>query len=550
MKPGRKDRILIVEADPIISDLIGRQALASAGYQTYVVADASEAITKVLEVAPDVIIADLLLPGLSGKDMLVALKAQGVDTPVILVAQKGLEADVIQAFRLGAVDYLFYPFKEPEVLQVVERVLTQAHDRQERNRLSQQLNQTNQELQLRVRELTTIFSIGKAVTSITNQSLLFEKIVEGAVSVTQADLGWFLLRDEKEKNFVLVASQKLPPTLMDQINRPWDDGISSLVAMSGEPLSIHGDMLKRFKIYSLGQSALIVPVRAQKQVISLLVVMRKQAVGFSPSEQHLLEAVADYAAISLVNVRLFRALEERAAYMQSTAMNARVGEKINEQILQAAQTELRPLVGNSRSALERLSKDPTLHWSADQRHLLTTLAENLGSIAKVTEAITPQSPSQASAVTANLVEVARKSASHFQHVAMENHLSFTMDLPGEVMEVQVGSILLSEVLDGLLSNAVKYCKTGGRIHLRVEKTRDNLAHVEVHDGGTGLDAQAIEKIMAGTFNSEDIPPQRFGGLGISLPLVKEIITNFRGKFWIESKPGQGALLHFTLPVNK
>ena len=124
---------------------------------------------------------------------------------MILLAQRGQESDIVQAFRLGAADYLLLPVREAEVVSAVERVLKQVHERRERDRLAQQLQQTNQELQLRVRELTTIFSVGKAVTSITDLSMLMDKILEGAVSVTQADLGWFLMRDDANKPFVLVA---------------------------------------------------------------------------------------------------------------------------------------------------------------------------------------------------------------------------------------------------------------------------------------------------------------------------------------------------------
>ncbi|TLN19854.1 response regulator, partial [bacterium] len=189
-----RDRILIVENDPVISDMIGRQILHPAGYQFQVVSDASSAINRALQFAPDAILAELNLPGLTGKDLLVALASQGLAIPVILLASKGQEVDIIQTFRLGAADYLPWPAREPEVINVVERVLKQVHDQRERERLSRQLHNTNQELQQRVRELTAIFSVGKAVTSVTDQSQVFEKILEGATHVTQAELGWFMLR--------------------------------------------------------------------------------------------------------------------------------------------------------------------------------------------------------------------------------------------------------------------------------------------------------------------------------------------------------------------
>ena len=225
--------------------------------------------------------------------------------------REGMESDIIHAFRLGATDFLYWPIREAEVVAAVERVLRQVRSRREREVLTRQLNHTNQELQRRVRELSTIFAIGKAVITATDQQSLFNKIMEGATYVTEADAGWLLVRDERSKAFFLRACRNVPNEISSRINQPWDDGLSSLVALSGEPLSIHADALKRFKVSQLGEAALVVPVKAKKEVMGLLVVVRKAGQPFSNSQQALLEAVADYASISLVNTRLFKALEER-----------------------------------------------------------------------------------------------------------------------------------------------------------------------------------------------------------------------------------------------
>ncbi|MEJ5223057.1 MAG: response regulator, partial [Anaerolineales bacterium] len=92
------ERILVVESDPDISDLIARQTLQAAGYQVSVAGDAGAAIKMAIQNAPDLIVANLDLPGLSGKDLLVAFSSQGITVPFIVIAQKGNEAGVIQAF--------------------------------------------------------------------------------------------------------------------------------------------------------------------------------------------------------------------------------------------------------------------------------------------------------------------------------------------------------------------------------------------------------------------------------------------------------------------
>src|ERR1044071_8096590 len=172
------DRILLVEDDPKISDLIARQNLIPLGYSVEVVIDAASAIKQALLTPPDLIIADLNLPGLSTKDLLVALAAQGVNTPLMVIANKGQEQEIIQAFRLGAADYLLWPARDAEVLSVVERVLGRVHEIHDRQRLDLKLNAVNHELQRRASELTAIVNIGKAVVSIPDQRILFQKIVE------------------------------------------------------------------------------------------------------------------------------------------------------------------------------------------------------------------------------------------------------------------------------------------------------------------------------------------------------------------------------------
>src|SRR3990172_4053638 len=313
------ERIVVVESNPDISDLISRQALHPLGYQVSVVTSASAVLQQALQTPPDLLIANLNLPGLNAKDLLVALSAQGIDVPLVVIAGKGQEEDILQAFRLGAVDYLHWPARDAEVVSVVERALRMTREGRVRVRLDKQLQNVNAELQRKVNELTTIVDIGKAVVSITDQRRLFTRIVEGAVKVADADLGWLMLRDEASKVFLLTAQRNLPDGWSQKMNQPLEDGISSLVTLSGETLLIHGRPLEKFKIASLGKSAAVVPIKVQNEVIGLLLVLRKAEHSFDRSDQTLLEAVADYASISLVNARLFRAIEQTAEAASSGA---------------------------------------------------------------------------------------------------------------------------------------------------------------------------------------------------------------------------------------
>lgn len=302
------DRILLIEDDPEISDLIARQALVPVGYYVDVVADSSAAIKQALLTPPDLIIADLNLSGLSAKDLLVAFAAQGIHTPVLVIASKGQEQDIIQAFRLGAADYVLWPARDAEVLSAVERVLSRVHETRDRQRLDLKLSEVKQELQRRDRKLAAMIHIGKAVVSIKEQRVLFQKVIEGLIQVSEANIAWMLVRDEDKKQFLLAAQHGLPKVWAKKINMPLDDGISGLVALSGETLCISGEPLLRFRVANLGKSICVVPIKIQKEVIGMLVVVRQEPRAVDEMEQTLLEAIADHVSISLLNARLFRAL--------------------------------------------------------------------------------------------------------------------------------------------------------------------------------------------------------------------------------------------------
>lgn len=546
---NNKDRILIVENDPVISDFIGRQTLSSAGYQVYTVNDVSSAITKTLQISPDLIFCNINLPDLSGKDLMVALTSQGIETPVIVIAPEGQEAEVIQTFRLGATDYLTWPMREPEVIRAAERILKQVHEQRNRGYLEKKLKDTNQQLQQRVRELTAIFSMGKAVTSITDQRVLFNKIIQVACQVSYGDLGWFLMREEeKPKTFVLVAQHKLPDTLLDKMNQAWDDGISSLVAMSGETLTIHGEPIKRFRIKTMGKSVIIVPIKVQRQVMGILVVMRKHAQAFTESEQHLLEAVADYASISLVNARLFRAIEARAQALEDLAKRAQYGEKITHELLNSVHRHLLNFNASGQIALDDLTKDPTARWNPNQRKLLTQIQDGLQDTNTISQTLVTAANSQKNQVT-DIANLVKEMGTHYLPQAQKHRLQLVVEVPNYPLPVEVEFFHLTEILKGLISNAIQFCLPQGIIRLQVTQSSNAIAQIIVSNSGS-IPHQVKETIFRKKSEGQKQKPKRFGGVGIGLELVRDLVYHYHGKISIDQTNDNGTAFNIQLPISQ
>ncbi len=376
------ERILLIENDLDISDSIARQTLQPLGYQVTVIGEAGAAIRHILQSPPDVILTALSLPDLSGKDLLVALQSQNLDIPIIVLALKGHEPEVIQAFRLGAHDYLLWPAREAEVVSAVERALRRVRERRERERLDAQLRRLNEELQRRVRDLSTLLVLGKAVLSITDQRLLFQRILEGALQVGEANIAWLLLQDEKTKSYLLVAHKNLPAAWAKKLNQPLDDGLSTLVIASGETLTIHGAPLARFKIAQLGKAAAVVPIKVQKEIIGVLLVVRNAEKPFSQQEQSLLEAIADYASISLVNARLFRAVEQAAEL-------ARQGERRQNELRQSLRKAVSEAIQTAIYPLELVLKEQAGPLTEEQKRALHLAEASLRKLQPIIEQTIP-----------------------------------------------------------------------------------------------------------------------------------------------------------------
>ena len=376
------DRVLLVENNPKISDLIAHQTLLPVGYSVDVVTDSSSAVKQALQTPPDLIIADLNLPGLSAKDLLVALASQGVNTPLLVIANKGQEQEIIQAFRLGAADYLLWPAHDTEVLSVVERLLSRVHETRDRQRLDLKINEINQELQRKVRELTAMINIGKAIGSTSDQRAVFQKFVDGAVQISEANIAWLLVREDTGNQFLLMAQHGLPETWTKKPNMTFDDGISGLVALSGETLSISGEPLLKFRIARLGKSACAVPIKIQKEVIGMLVVVRKEARPFEKMEQVLLEAVSDFASISMVNARLFQALNS----LNNSSQAALEGRKRLESVRNSVAEELR----SALYPIELLLNGKAGNLTDIQRQALQSTRTALQRLARAAEKTTPR----------------------------------------------------------------------------------------------------------------------------------------------------------------
>ena len=117
--------ILVAEDQADIRDLIVLN-LRSAGYAVTAVADGVAALASQHERADNLLILDLMMPGMDGLEVCKALRARGIATPILMLTAKSTELDRVLGLELGADDYLTKPFSLAELLARVKALLRRA----------------------------------------------------------------------------------------------------------------------------------------------------------------------------------------------------------------------------------------------------------------------------------------------------------------------------------------------------------------------------------------------------------------------------------------
>ena len=115
------NRVLIVEDEPALADSI-RYGLEREGYECTVLNDGIRAVDYVRSWRPDIVLLDLMLPGMSGTDVCREIRTIG-PTPIVMVTAKDTEADKVLGLELGADDYITKPFSMRELIARVRAVL-------------------------------------------------------------------------------------------------------------------------------------------------------------------------------------------------------------------------------------------------------------------------------------------------------------------------------------------------------------------------------------------------------------------------------------------
>lgn len=340
----------------------------------------------------DLIISDIMMPKMGGLEMLERLRQEGVSIPTILMTFHGSEETAVQAFRLGAQNYIIKPFAIHEMLNAVDRALAESRLRQERDDLTQTLLTVNQQLQSRLEELRFLYGIGRSVTSLQNLEPILNRIVEASVYLTKAEEGSLMLIDEESGDLYLRAACNIGEKRAKSFRIKIEDSIAGQVIRTGRPVMVGGsnpdDSFKVMTGYFV-KALLNVPLKVGEQIIGVLAINNRAVVrSFDQSHLHSLTALANYASIAIENARLYAKLSDEVE--QS---NRRLEEKIESHHhdlqhlnIQLLKTEKQAALSYMGAGIAKSMRRPIKTMLSDLEQLAqTTPPDQRGVVASLTK---------------------------------------------------------------------------------------------------------------------------------------------------------------------
>lgn len=135
-------------------------------------------------------------------------------------------------------------------------------------------------------------------------------------------------------------------------------------------------------------------------------------------------------------------------------------------------------------------------------------------------------------------------------IAIREEIRLQLKLPDDLPPVKMDEARIKQVLENLISNALKFSSKGDTVSVSTEVKRNgrDCIQISVSDTGTGIQKENLERIFD-RFKRIEHGKETARGTGLGLSIAKHIVTEHGGIIWAESAPGEGSTFFFTLPVS-
>ncbi|MDC3962114.1 response regulator [Polyangium jinanense] len=546
--PGvREGTILIVDDMPInLAVLVDH--LESAGHQALVAQDAEDALKRARLMKPDLILLDVVMPGIDGFETCRRLKAaEGTrDIPVIFMTCLGEAANKLEGFEAGGVDYITKPFEIDEVLARIRTHLSLREAQKELEAKNAQLQHAHQELEQRVRERTAELATSNAALKAENAERrraedalresqhLLQAIADNSTAVLYVkDLeGRYLMVNRRFKELFHVTEQSLlGKTDYDLFTTEYADAFRAFDLR----VAAAGKVLEREEI---------VP---QDDGVHTYISIKCPLFDESGRTYAVCGISTDISERTRTAAERERLLSREQAARAELERTGRLKDEFLALLSHELRTPLTAILGWSQLLLTRGPSDEI------QRRGLGTIERNARTQAKLIDDLLDMSRIISGRLSlemevVDLAEMLETMLVSAEPAAKTKGIRLELNIASAGELVMGDPNRLQQIVWNLLSNSMKFTPQGGQVKVSLRR-EGSYAHLAVSDTGIGIDPNFLPYVFE-QFRQEDASTTReHGGLGLGLSIVQHLVELHGGTVEAQSAgKDQGASFTVRLPL--
>ncbi len=534
-------RILVVD-DEVNARTALAELLREEGYDVETAADGFQALGKVESFAPDLVVTDLMMPGMDGIELLKQLRVVEQPPAVVVITAEGAVGSAVGAMLAGAADYLPKPINFDHLLVVTNRVFEHQQLRRETRLAHERVRQAQE---------TEHFMLDAGVKL--NASLELAAVVRSVARLGVPRLGdaGFVDVVAADGRLLRVAWAHSDPIAQNELDRIF--GVEEPVQVFARPLTEAVATGRSILVPSVEEesfpvadvpiacrlgirSALIVPLSLGARRFGALTFCLTGARRHGEPDIALAEELARRSSLAIEHARLYEQARNAVALRDQTLAIVSHDLRAPLQTIVLAATILRDEVRAGPAS--RVVAIDKIELAAERMDRMIGDLLDFASIDAGRLSIVAQPHDVAAIID--------ESTATFESMAKKHQVKLTGATHLDMPLVQCDRDRILQVIANLLGNALKIVRPGDSVCLGAE-VRAREVVFSVSDTGPGIATAAHTRLFEQFWRS---PDAGYKGTGLGLAIARGIVEAHRGRIWVQSEFGHGATFYFTLPLTE
>lgn len=540
-------RILLVDDNADMLDYL--KSILEPYYEVETVINGREALHLAQAHTPDLVISDVMMPGLDGFQLLHTLRAepQTRAIPVILVSARAGEESTVEGLKAGADDYLVKPFSSRELLTRVEARLEMARMRSGLVRKEREHALRLQQLAEAALKINSMLSLDDKLELITGYARAIIGAHQAVISLT-LDQNWAtaVIKTSLSEKYASWSNYQAP------INR---SGIYREVCSSNQPLRLTHEALlthpswqnfgKEYERHPPLRGLLAAPlIEREGRNIGVIQVSDKYEEEFTEEDEFILVQLAQIASVAIANTYLYQQAQE--------SVQAR------DQLLSMVSHDLKNPLGAIKGYAQLLQRGLARNSTPDNDRTRMILSRIDSTVSRMTAQINELldvtrrrigQPIELVRREIDLLALARQVVAEQQQTTQRHRIHIETTL--QQLPSSVDADRLARALSNLLSNAIKYTLEARDISVaiaREESDKGAWAIIAVRDQGIGIPEADLPHIFE-QFRRAGNVAGKISGTGIGLASALYVVEMHGGTITVESKLNEGSTFTVRLPLD-